>query len=233
MSNDMHAYLITSPDPTKRRLETEKILAEKNIKPLHLTTLTIPASLTAHTIESIREIIHKLTIRITSEGEQRAILIEDAHLMTIEAQNAFLKTLEEPPNDTIIILEAEREDLLLPTIQSRCVSIFVPSDKQTVDIEEQKKLFTEISKSSLNKRIQLAEKIGKNREDAIDFVLGQLAYIHIFFHHPSPTETDLNLHLRVVNLIAKKLLQAHADLSHNVNPKMVLFELLHKYPSLL
>lgn len=54
------------------------------------------------------------------EALVRFILIEDADRLNEQASNAFLKTLEEPPSDTIIILISSRPDRLIPTIRSRC-----------------------------------------------------------------------------------------------------------------
>lgn len=61
-------------------------------------------------------------VQLKTKGDlslRRAILVEDAHTMTIEAQNAFLKLLEEPPADTIIVLTATSLQSVLPTIGSR------------------------------------------------------------------------------------------------------------------
>lgn len=55
----------------------------------------------------------------------RAAIIEDSHLMTAEAQNALLKTLEEPPVGTIIIMTVSYEPALLPTVRSRAQSISI------------------------------------------------------------------------------------------------------------
>lgn len=74
----------------------------------------------AISIESIREMQHKLVLTIPgAKGIARVVIIENAHLMTTEAQNALLKTLEEPPLNTMVILTARSTDSLLPTIQSR------------------------------------------------------------------------------------------------------------------
>jgi len=72
-------------------------------------------------IESIRELQRFLTLRIPGKQGSiaRVIIIQDAHTMAAEAQNALLKTLEEPPADTVVILTAQSKDIMLPTIQSR------------------------------------------------------------------------------------------------------------------
>lgn len=71
-------------------------------------------------IESVREVIHFLSLKTASaNGVGRVVLIEDAQFLTPQAQNALLKTIEEPPVGTVIILTAPNEQSLLPTICSR------------------------------------------------------------------------------------------------------------------
>jgi DNA polymerase-3 subunit delta' len=80
----------------------------------------------AITIEQIRE-LHDFT-KLKTTGERairRIIILPDAERMTLEAQNAFLKLLEEPPADTMIILTAPQVLSLLPTIVSRTQSLAV------------------------------------------------------------------------------------------------------------
>lgn len=57
------------------------------------------------------------------EGGRRIALIEHADLMNEDAQNALLKTLEEPPSRTHVILAAAEDSRLMPTIRSRCAVI--------------------------------------------------------------------------------------------------------------
>jgi DNA polymerase III subunit delta' len=79
-------------------------------------------------IESIRELQHFMALKIPgSDGSKtsRIAIIEDAHLMSIEAQNALLKTLEEPPEGTVLLLTAATTESMLPTIQSRVQAIHI------------------------------------------------------------------------------------------------------------
>jgi DNA polymerase-3 subunit delta' len=79
-------------------------------------------------IESIREVIQFLSLKVPGSDPakiSRAVLIEDAHLLTTEAQNALLKTLEEPPEGTIVILTATSNESVLPTIRSRATELTV------------------------------------------------------------------------------------------------------------
>lgn len=68
-------------------------------------------------IDQVRDLIHKTNL--TSQGNRRIIVIENIERMPMEAQNSFLKTLEEPPGDTIFLLTSARVSQVLPTIKSR------------------------------------------------------------------------------------------------------------------
>jgi DNA polymerase-3 subunit delta' len=57
------------------------------------------------------------------EGRRRVVVIDQAHTMNPEAQNALLKTLEEPPDSTIMILTSSSPGALLPTVRSRCQTL--------------------------------------------------------------------------------------------------------------
>ena len=70
----------------------------------------------------VRELVGELAL-MPVEGGARVAIVEAAQRMTEDAQSAFLKTLEEPPADTTIILCADDEERLLPTIRSRCVRL--------------------------------------------------------------------------------------------------------------
>ena len=70
----------------------------------------------------IRDLIAELAL-LPVEGSARVAIIESAHRMNEDAQAALLKTLEEPPSATTIVLCADAEEPLLPTILSRCVRI--------------------------------------------------------------------------------------------------------------
>lgn len=72
-------------------------------------------------VEEIRkQVVDDISIRPFSYPH-KVYIIHDASKMTVQAQNALLKTLEEPPEYAVIILTADNADALLPTVRSRCV----------------------------------------------------------------------------------------------------------------
>jgi DNA polymerase-3 subunit delta' len=70
-------------------------------------------------IEQVREVIDRAGYR-PFEGRRRVVIIDEAHALVPAAQNALLKTLEEPPSSSVFILVTAHPDVLLPTVRSRC-----------------------------------------------------------------------------------------------------------------
>jgi DNA polymerase-3 subunit delta' len=70
-------------------------------------------------VDQIREAIERTGYR-PFEGRRRVVIIEQADALQSEAQNALLKTLEEPPPASVFVLVTSRPDVLLPTVRSRC-----------------------------------------------------------------------------------------------------------------
>jgi len=74
-------------------------------------------------VDQVRDLVdHRLALR-RGEGRRRFAIVDPADAMNPQAQNALLKTLEEPPDDTTLVLVSARPDLLLPTIRSRCARV--------------------------------------------------------------------------------------------------------------
>ena len=70
-------------------------------------------------IEQVLDVVSRAHYR-PFEGRRRVVIIDEADALTSSAQNALLKTLEEPPSMSVFILVTARPDMLLPTVLSRC-----------------------------------------------------------------------------------------------------------------
>jgi len=79
------------------------------------------------TVEKTRELISIIN-RTSNQGGCKVAIIHEADRMRKEAANAFLKTLEEPPPDTFILLTTSRPYSLLATIRSRCLLVRLPKE---------------------------------------------------------------------------------------------------------
>ena len=83
-------------------------------------------------VDNVRELKQFVRLKTTgSKTIRRIVLIADAQSMTVEAQNALLKLLEEPPEDTIILMTVQNQKSLMPTIYSRVQQVHIkPITKQ-------------------------------------------------------------------------------------------------------
>jgi len=102
-------------------------------------------------IDEIRRVKNFLSLTPHS-SRYKFVIINDAHLMTEEAQNALLKVLEEPSASSILILVTASPDLLLSTIISRCQGIeFPPHPRELVVAALERARLTPAQKELLTK----------------------------------------------------------------------------------
>lgn len=84
-------------------------------------------------IEEIRAIDDTLSLK-PFEGRWKIVIVDEAHMMNSYAANAFLKTLEEPPKESLIILISSNPDRLPDTIRSRCSRLnFTPLNNEACE----------------------------------------------------------------------------------------------------
>lgn len=100
-------------------------------------------------VDEIRTIEGRLSFA-PYEGKMKVVIVDDADTMNQSAANAFLKTLEEPPPESLIILISSSPDMLLETILSRCSRInFLP-----LSSEECRRVIQEIESASGGDKFQ-------------------------------------------------------------------------------
>lgn len=98
----------------------------------HPDLITIKKDKKTTKIDDVRAAINELNTK-PYQSSYKILIVQEAHTLTQEAQNALLKTIEEPPSYAIIILVCENIEKLLPTIKSRCINIrFHPLSAQVI-----------------------------------------------------------------------------------------------------
>ena len=134
-----HAYLFSGPEKVGKKavaFEFASLLFKEALgKKAHPDLILVEPDLESREIkiDQIRDLIWKLSLKPYSAPLKVAI-IDQAQAMNQESQNCFLKTLEEPKKDTLLILITEYSGSLLPTIISRCQIInFQPLSQKEIE----------------------------------------------------------------------------------------------------
>ena len=117
-----HAHLITGRDGIGKSIIADifvskilkKEIGKENVDAIHYRNKKASIG-----VSEVRDIIEEVYKR-PYEGDKKVIVIYDAEKLTIQAQNALLKTIEEPPNGVYILLLTTNLESLLDTIKSRC-----------------------------------------------------------------------------------------------------------------
>lgn len=119
-------------------------------------------------VEDVREKILKNVETKPFKYRYKIFIIKDAHTMTIQAQNAILKTIEEPPEFAIFILLSKNCNLFLPTVLSRCILFkikplgskliekYLEEHSQIFKDEKNITLYTAYSEGSIGKAMEIA-----------------------------------------------------------------------------
>lgn len=117
-----HAHLIVGPDGIGKSILAKifalKIL-RKDKEADYIDIINYSPKKASFGVDDVRNIIEEVSKK-PYEGNEKVIIIHEGDKLTIQAQNALLKTIEEPPKGVFIILLSESLELLLDTIKSRC-----------------------------------------------------------------------------------------------------------------
>ena len=143
-----HAYLITGPPGSGKQLLAADLASLVNGTPAkdvfsakaREIFVARPESKSRRiVIDQIRDLEHALQMR-ASNGRRKVAILSDADRLVVQAANAFLKTLEEPPKDSLLLLLSALPEALPETILSRCIVIQLAPDGQRQSKEEEEKL---------------------------------------------------------------------------------------------
>jgi DNA polymerase III delta prime subunit len=158
LKSPAHAVILLGPAGSGKSVVARTIAAElldeqydRAVNQGRLAVAAVEENKSEISIDTIRQIIRQLSKK--AQGK-RAVMIENAGLMSQEAQNALLKTLEQPGADTYFILTASSQSAVLATISSRAVSMNI----RPVSLDQAKEHYQEqFTEAEIEKAWQLSE----------------------------------------------------------------------------
>lgn len=211
------SLLITGGSAKKRLAKIKSIINQPLIEKPDLLIFNPDPTITIKQVRSIEKFLSFKPVSLDS----KYCVLNKAHLLTLPAQHAILKILEEPPVSAQIILTCPHQDQLLPTIVSRCQLINLkPIKLSQKTIDKQFKLYQKISNAGLGDRILLIKDHTKDSTTAKKFIRLQTKALRAkLLKKPTPNLTQTLKHLHL----------AFQQINTNVNPKLVLESLVLNY----
>lgn len=167
----MQSFLIISKNKNTLNDEANKICKKFDIDNFDINILEKDID-NSIGIEDIRIFQQKISLK-PFRSKFKSGIIKNAEKLTPEAQNALLKTLEEPPLNTILLLLSERQELLLPTVLSRCKIIELKektTEFQEKESAENHKILSSLSSCGIGERLKTAQNAGKTKEETLSFL---------------------------------------------------------------
>ena len=131
-------------------------------------------------IEEVRQ-IQKFLSRKPIRDDKNTVIVNQAHLLTIPAQNALLKTLEEPPGNSLVYLITSSPYSLLPTVLSRVQITDLPNPPNLPDHPDLSKslaLFSKLQKVGIGERLKILDEAALDRLGALQFLNDLESIIH-------------------------------------------------------
>ncbi len=173
-----HAYLISGPNGAGKRALASRLAEMVNGADTQDTFVAEPGSKSRRiVIEQIRNLEHTLQMRATN-GRRKVAIVSDADRLQPQAANAFLKTLEEPPNDSLLLLLSALPEALPDTILSRCIPIPLNAPEDVAPLPEEEELIDLLNETAtaqtggVQKSYRLAQTflrlLAKLREEIVD-----------------------------------------------------------------
>jgi DNA polymerase III delta prime subunit len=158
------SILIVTPDKNLAASYMSDLFKEFEVDPLDINSQTHEKAMG---IEDVRN-IQKAILLKPFHGKTKAVALDLHKDITLEAQNALLKILEEPPNNTLIVIKIANRELLLPTIISRC-KVVILQEKEKKLIETDLSRFQNdleiLTRGKIGDKLKLAELLTKDKED--------------------------------------------------------------------
>ncbi|HET9856632.1 MAG TPA: hypothetical protein VFP99_02255 [Chthoniobacterales bacterium] len=172
-----HAYLISGPAGSGKREVAAQLASTVNgtdagdvfsSKAREIFVAEPESKSRRILIEQIRELEHGLQMR-AADGCRKVAIIVEADRLQPQAANAFLKTLEEPPANSLLLLLSALPEALPDTIVSRCISIPLAADGEEIELPERAELVELLRDTAREKSwsVQQAYRVGQGMQSLL------------------------------------------------------------------
>lgn len=211
----MQTILMAGNDNKKIKEYLANLFKQKSIDPLDVTVVDFNidakgAKKLSIGIAEIREFQKKVSL-MPIKSPTKAVIFQNADSLTHTAQNALLKTLEEPPDNTIIILSAVDTSVFLATVLSRCFVLYFNKVHAKKGQLESMPNF-----SSIGEMLFYAQEKGKDKKTALNFLSDELENTHKQFIENEVIDGTTAQKLSLLQTTYSQIK------STNVNPQMAL-----------
>lgn len=156
-----HAYLLVSSDREILQRQTEYLQKQLKLNQFEIIQIQPEDKKNGEiTVSMMRRLRSELNSKAASG--KRLVIIDGAETVNAEAANSFLKTLEEPPLDTVIVMLSKSDDIL-PTIISRSQVYHFPSLSRSYQLFQPAEI-EKFRAMNLKERFTFADKVVKNNQ---------------------------------------------------------------------
>lgn len=230
----MQSFIIYGADFDSRLDKARELCSEKNISQFDISLISTndeDEKSTTIGINAIKALQQKLFLK-PLKGDMKACIITEADKLTLPAQNALLKALEEPPINTLVFLLIQNATALLPTIRSRCNEINISGKEIALTNEEKdtiNKKWLSLKKASLGEKLKNAQDLAKEKDESV-LLLEKFLLVLAEKLNESIKSHDENI-FEITNDI--KLIQSTHTLlrTTNTNPRLIFEHLFLSLPT--
>lgn len=183
----MNSFLLVIKKTDLHEIKAVELCQKQNIDKIDTTVIDATPDKTQKSSEKgiglIRKIISSISLK-PIRSKKKAVIVLYCDKLSAPAQNALLKTLEEPPGNTTIILTAENEYSVLATIRSRCqiIKLSEPTEKETAE-----ELDPDI------KELEKAELLSKDKARALSYIEHEIDRLEKNLTGENPDQKNISI----------------------------------------
>ena len=205
----MQSFIIISKDQAKAKEYANKMVNDLGISKFDVYDLETEKSVG---IADIRNLANQVYLK-PLKGDKKIVFLNAFLGITIDAQNAFLKMLEEPPLSTTIVILAS-ENFFLPTVLSRCKLIQL--DKGIVLSKEEKDKYLDVlenlKSAKIGDKLKLAQDLSKDKEEAKQFLEKLIVVARFKMINDNKSRGEYKKIIDVLNKYYKEIKQSNVNL---------------------